>query len=82
MNRCLHGFLVRRLSEFATVHCLAPLDIGTGVEQLFDCLIVQNRQAMQSMWRSMGWTLDDITGRWFAFLRQTHRPQKGHTPFV
>jgi len=36
-------------------HCLAALDLGTGVEQLFNCLIVQHRQAMQSMRRSMEW---------------------------
>jgi len=29
-----------------------------GVEQPCDCLIVQNRQAMQSMRRSMDWTLE------------------------
>jgi len=34
------------------IHCLAALDLGAGVEQPFDCLIVQNRQAMQSMGRS------------------------------
>jgi len=30
-----------------------------GVEQPFNCLIVQNCQAMQSMGRSMNWTLED-----------------------
>ena len=29
--------------------CLAALDLGADVEQPFDCLIVQNRQATQSM---------------------------------
>jgi len=37
---------------------LAALDLGAGVEQPFDCLIVQHRQAMQSMGRSMDWTLE------------------------
>ena len=32
------------------------VNLGAGVEQPFDCLIVQNRQAMQSMGRSMDWT--------------------------
>ena len=40
-------------------HCSAALDLGADVEQPFDCLIVQNRQAMQSMRRSMDWTLED-----------------------
>jgi len=40
-------------------HCLAALDLGAGVEKPFDGLIVQNRQAMQSMGRSMDWTLED-----------------------
>jgi len=30
-----------------TIHCLAALDLGEGVEQPIDCLIVQNRQAGQ-----------------------------------
>jgi len=29
-----------------STHCLATLDLGTGVEQPFDCLIIQNCQAM------------------------------------
>jgi len=36
---------------------LAALDFGAGVEQPFGCLIVQNRQAVQSVGRSMDWTL-------------------------
>ena len=40
-------------------HCLVPLDLGAGVEQPFDSLIVQNRQSMQSMRRSMAWTFED-----------------------
>jgi len=38
---------------------LAALDLGADVEQSFDCLIVRNRQAMQSMGWSMDWTLED-----------------------
>jgi len=48
-------------------HCLAALELGAGVEEPFDCLIVQNRQVMQSVGRSMDWTLED---------------RGGHTPFV
>jgi len=40
-------------------HCLAALDLGAGVEQPFDWLIVQNSQAMQSTGRWMDWTLED-----------------------
>jgi len=35
------------------------LDLGAGVEQPFDCLIIQNHKAVQSMSRSVGWTLKD-----------------------
>jgi len=41
------------------IYCLAALDFGAGVEQPFGCLDVQNRQAVQSMRRSMDWTLED-----------------------
>jgi len=45
-------------SEFCN-RCLAALDLGAGVEQPFGCLIVQNRQAVQFVGRSMDWTLED-----------------------
>ena len=35
------------------------IDLEAAVEQPFDCLIVRNRQAVQSMGRSMDWTLED-----------------------
>jgi len=38
---------------------MAALDHGAGAEQAFDYLIVQNRQAVQSMRRLMDWTLQD-----------------------
>jgi len=38
---------------------LATLDFGAGVEQPFGCLIVQNRQAVHSVVRSMDWRLED-----------------------
>jgi len=43
----------------SSIPCLAVLDFGAGVEQPFGCLIVHNRQAMQSMRRSVDWTLVD-----------------------
>jgi len=49
-------------------HCSAALGLGAGVEQPFDCLIIQNRQAVQSMGRSMDWTLEDnmVDGLFFC----------------
>ena len=63
-------------------HCLAALDLGPDVEQPFDCPIVQNRQAVQSMRRSMDSTLKDnmVDG---LFLCATLTDSRGgHTPFV
>jgi len=60
---------------------LAALDLGSDVEQPFDCLNVQNRQAVQSMGRSMDWTMEDnmVDGLFCATLTD----RKGsHTPFV
>jgi len=28
------------------VHCVAALHLGAGIEQLFDCLIIQKRQVV------------------------------------
>jgi len=43
-----------------TIASRSRLDLRTGVEQLFDYFIVQNRQAVQSMIRrSMVWALED-----------------------
>ena len=47
-------------------HCWAALDLAASVEQSFHCLIVQNRQALQSM-RSMDWTLEDNMVDGFSF---------------
>ena len=57
-------------------------DLGAGVEQPFDCLIVQNGQAMQSMGRSMDWSLEDnmVDGLYFCATRTGRRSV--HTPFV
>jgi len=43
--------------EVLSNHCLATLNLGAGVEQPFDCCIIQNRQAVQSMRRSMDRTV-------------------------
>jgi len=61
---------------------LAALDLGASVEQPFGCLIAQNRQAIQSMGRSMDWTLEDnmVDGLFFCVTLTGCRG--GHTPFV
>jgi len=50
MNRC-----------FSSRHNIQLIQsqITSGVEQRFDCLIFQNRQAVQSMRMLMDWTLED-----------------------
>jgi len=63
-------------------HCLAALDLGEGVEQPFDCLIVQNCQAVQSMRRSMDWTLKDNMVESLFFCATLTGRRGSHTPFV
>jgi len=62
------------LSQFFT-RCLAALDLGADVEQPVDCLIVQSRQAMQSMGRSTDWALEDnmVYGLFFCDARTGSR---------
>ena len=61
---------------------MAALDFGAGVEQPPGCLIVQNRQAVQSMGRAMDWTLeDDMVDHLFFYATLTDR-RGGHNPFV
>jgi len=55
---------------------LAAPDLGAGVEQPFNWLIIQNRQAMQSMWKSMEWTLENNMVDSFFLMRNTDKPQK------
>jgi len=53
-----------------------------GIEQAFDCLIVQNRQAEQPVRRSMDWTSEDnmVDGLFFCATLTGRR--ESHTPFV
>jgi len=60
---------------------LAGLDFGAGVEQPFGYLIVQNRQAVQSVGRSMDWTLEDNMGNGLFYATLTYR-RGDHTLFV
>jgi len=57
-----------------SVHCFAAPDLGAGFEQLFNCLIVQNRQALQSMGEIYGLDIGGQHGGRFVLLRHTHRP--------
>ena len=61
---------------------MAALDLGADVEQPFDCLIVQNCQAMQFMGRSMDWTLEDNMAGGLFFCATLTGRRGGHTPFV
>ena len=76
------SFSVSSPERVVAIHCLAALDLGGGVEQPFDCLIVLNRQAVQSMGRSMDWTLEDnmVDGLFFCTTLTSRRG--GHIPFV
>ena len=52
-----------RLSEFITIHCMAALDLGAGVEQPID-----HHHLQQSMGRSMDLTFEDnmVDGLFFC----------------
>ena len=78
ISPCLHFLFWASSSN----HCLAALDFGAGVEQPFDFLIVQNRQAVQSMRRSMDWTLEDNMVDGLFFCATLIGRRGGHTPFV
>jgi len=61
---------------------LAAVDLGAGVEQPFDCLIIRNRQAVPSMRRSTDRSLeDDMVGGLFFCAILTGR-RWSHTPVV
>ena len=63
-------------------HCLAPLDLGAGVEQPFNCLMDQHRQAMHSKGRSMDWTLENNMVDSLFFCATLTGRRGGHTQFV
>jgi len=62
-----------------TIHWLAELDLGAGVEQPFKCLIIQNRQTVV-LGEVDGWYIGGQYGRRFVPLRHAHRPQKRPYP--
>jgi len=64
---------------------LVALDLGAGVEQpFFNCLIVQNRQAVQSVRRSVDWTLEEdmVDGLFFCATLTDRRGCHTPNPFV
>jgi len=63
-------------------HCLAALDPGAGVEQPFGCLMVQNRQTMQFMGRSMDWTLEGYMVDCLFFCATLKGRRESHASFV
>ena len=65
-----------------SIHCLAALYLGARVEQPFECLIVQNRQAVQSMRSSMDWTLEDNMVDGLFFCATLTGCRVSHTQFV
>jgi len=63
-------------------NCLVALDFGALVEQPFGCPIVQNSQALQSVGRSMVWTLEDCMVDGLFFCATLTGRRGGYTPFV
>ena len=61
---------------------MAALDLGADVEPPLDCLIVQKRQAVQTMGRSMDWTLEDNIADGLFFCATLTGRRGGHTPFL
>ena len=60
---------------------LAALYLGAGVEQQSDCLIVHDRQAVQSLGKSVDWMdIGGQHGRRCVLLRHTHRHQRRPYP--
>jgi len=61
---------------------LAAPDLGAGVEQPVDCLVIQNRQALQSMGKLTHWTWGhDMINDLFFCTTLTGR-RRGHASFV
>ena len=61
-----------------SIHCLAALDRGQSVEELIDCL---DRQAVQSMRKSMDAILEDKLDGLFFYAKLTSR-RRGNIPFA
>ena len=61
---------------------ISAVDLRTGVEQSFDCLVIYGRLAMQCLGRLMDWRLEDnmVDGLFYCATLTGRRG--GHTPFV
>jgi len=59
-----------------------PHYLLADVEQPFDCLIVQNIQAIQAMGRSSDWTFENIMVDGLFFCATLTGRRGGHTLFV
>ena len=84
-NACstqVHAALLSSFEPVFSVRCLASLDHRTGVEQPTDDLIIQNRKAVQSIGRSINWTLEDNMVKGLFFCATLTGRRGGHTPFV
>ena len=78
---CVFRFVVVVWSS-SSIPRLAALDLETGVEQTFGFIIVQNRQAVQSVGWSRSWTLEDNMVDGFFFYATLTGCWGGHTSFV
>jgi len=65
-----------------SVHCFPALHLTAGIEQPIDCLLIQNCQAVQSMGRSMDWSLENNMVSGLIFCSTLTCRRSGHTPFV
>jgi len=64
------------------IHCLHALDLGAGVELSIDCLIIHNNQVVQSIEKSMDWTLEENMINNLFFSATFTGCRRGHVPFV
>jgi len=66
---------------FVEIHGLAALDFKAVVQQPFDCIVIQNCQAMQSIGRLVYWTVkDNMDNGLFIFPTLTSRRRPGPYP--
>ena len=93
LNQFHHATVIRNVAQtvdayasssferILVIHCYAARDTGVDVEKPFDHLVIQNRQAMRSMGRSMDWTLKDkLVNCLFLCTTLTFR-KRDHTRF-
>jgi len=80
-QNCSYLVVFLRLSEIFYL-LLGRTRLRGGVEQSFGCPIVQNRQDMQSMRRSMDWTMENNLVDGWSFCAILTVRRGGHTPFV